>query len=150
MTDSATTRPAERAIPLACKIAAVSAVLLGSLFVMMAWGHLHAVVSLAIEQERHFDFRLVSLITTGALLALPGLIGIGVSFWLWQGRNWAYAAAVFSTLGPFVYLVLLLLIDDSPNVGSELNFAFGFVCAYLLVLAVGWLSLRVNRHRETA
>ena len=44
--------------------------------VLMGGGHLSAVVSSAFAHNQTLDYRLVSLITTGVMLAFPGLLSV--------------------------------------------------------------------------
>ncbi len=64
------------------KFAALTALVLGVLMLLMGGGHLYAVTGDALAQDRPLDYRLVSLITTGGLLVLPGIVGLVCLKWL--------------------------------------------------------------------
>ena len=100
-------------------------------------------------QDNPVDYRFVSLIATGGILAFPGLLSLAVCRWLWQGRDWAYAVCIICASAVMVYLVLLLLFvaPDSTSVGSELNFATMIVGVCLVALIAVWVSMRVTRRR---
>jgi hypothetical protein len=132
---------------LPCKLAALIAVMVGVLMILMGGGHLQAVISVAMAQGDPLDYRMVSLITTGVMLAFPGLLSIVVCYWLWRGKNWAYAMCIISTLILMIYLSLLLFAQalDPAKVGSELNAAATVVGSYLVVLIAVWVSMRIRR-----
>lgn len=130
------------------------AVIGGLLMMAMGGGHLEAVVTPMLADDKPLDYRLVSLITTGVVLALPGLLGVILCRWLWQGKDWAYAMCIFSASALFVYLLLLLSMKapepgEPIKVGSELHAATVLVGVYLLTLVAAWLALR-SRRRRTA
>lgn len=130
-----------------CKLAALAAVIAGVLMMLMGGGHLYAVVVGALAQDKPLDYRMVSLVTTGVMLAFPGLLSVVLSPWLWRGRNWAYGMCLISTLILMIYLSLLLFARslDPTKVGSELNIAFMTVGAYLVTLIAVWVSMRIRR-----
>ena len=133
------------------KAAAVVAVLLGLLLMAMGGGHISGVLAVAEAQDKPADYRLVSLVATGAILAFPGLIGVLVSPWLWKGKGWAYAVSILSASAVMAYLVFLVLLvaPNSTTVGSELNYAVLFVGIFLVVLAVAWLMMARRRRRSS-
>ena len=135
-----------------CKLAAGIAAVVGVLLIMMGGGHLYAVISVALAENKPLDYRLVSLIATGGIVAYPGLLSVTICRWLWQGRGWAYAMCVANAAALLIYLVLLLLVKardpaGSANVGSELDYASMIVGAYLVTLISVWASFR-NRQRN--
>lgn len=136
-----------------CKLAAGIAAVVGVLLIMMGGGHLYAVISVALAENNPLDYRLVSLIATGGILAYPGLLSVIICRWLWQGRNWAYAMCVANAVALLIYLVLLLLAKarnpaSSTNVGSELDYATVIVGAYLITLITVWILFRNRRHND--
>lgn len=132
-----------------CKVAALAAVIAGVLMVLMGGGHLSAVVSSAFAHNQTLDYRLVSLITTGVMLAFPGLLSVALCPWLWKGRNWAYGMCIVSTFILMIYLSLLLFAGslDPTKVGSELNVASIIVGSYLAILILVWISMRLRRRQ---
>jgi hypothetical protein len=130
------------------RIAAGTAAVVGVVLVMMGGGHLYAVISVALAEGRPLDYRLVSLIATGGIVACPGLLNLSVCKWLWQGRGWAYAMCIASEAACLVYLVLLVLVrardpGGVANVGGELEAATILVGAHLVTLVwVGFLGTR--------
>lgn len=129
------------------KLAACLAVLLGMLLIFMASGHIKAVIALAQAQNYPDNWHLVSMITIGVILALPGVFGIALSRWLWQGRVWAYTLCIACASIVLLYLIYLLLAvaPNSSSVGSELNFAVLIVTVYIAFLAVIVASSRNRR-----
>jgi uncharacterized membrane protein len=135
-----------------CRLAALAAVIAGVLMMLMGGGHLNAVISAALTQDRALDYRLVSLVTTGVMLAFPGLLSVVLCPWLWKGKVWAYGMCIVSTVILMIYLSLLLfaLALDPEKVGSELNIAAMIVGAYLSVLIVVWISMRIRQRHHSA
>ena len=135
-----------------CKIAALVAVVAGILMVLMGGGHLNAVISAAMTQQRALDYRLVSLVTTGVMLAFPGLLSVILCPWLWKGKVWAYGMCIISTFILMIYLSLLLFARalDPEKVGSELNIAAMIVGAYLTILIAVWISIRIRQRHPPA
>ncbi len=126
------------------KFATLTALVLGVLMLLMGGGHLYAVITDALANDRPLDYRLVSLITTGLLMALPGLVSLFCLKWLWQRRTWAYAMCILSASALMVYLALLLSIEvrDMTKVGSELDAAAMIVALYLVVMIGTWGYLK--------
>lgn len=111
-------------------------------------GHLSAILETRAGQP--FDYRFVSLLTTSGILMFPGLVGIATSYWLWQGRTWAYVSCLLSASALMLYLILLLYMKarvPGAAVGDELYFMSGIVIAYIVVtLSVFvWLGRRTRR-----
>jgi hypothetical protein len=130
-----------------CKLAALAAIVAGVLMMLMGGGHLYAVIVGALAQGNPLDYRMVSLVTTGVMLAFPGLLSVVLCPWLWRGKNWAYGMCLISTLILMIYLSLLLFARalDPAKVGSELNAAVMTVGAYLVILIAVWVSIRIRR-----
>ncbi|MFT7287821.1 MAG: putative membrane protein [Halieaceae bacterium] len=128
------------------KFGALTALLLGSLMLLMGGGHLYGIISGALARESSLDYRLVSLITTGLLMALPGVVSLACLKWLWQGATWAYAMCILSASALMVYLGLLLSIQDrdATKVGSELDTAAIVVAVYLTVMIGTWVYLKLQ------
>ena len=133
-----------------CKLAALTAVIVGVLLMLMGGGHLYGVMTVLSAHDNPVDYRFVSLLATGGILAFPGLLSLVVCRWLWQGRNWAYAVCIICASAVMIYLVLLVwfVAPDSTSVGSELNFATMIVGAYLVALIAVWTSMRITRRRQ--
>lgn len=131
-------------------VAACVAVLLGLLLMAMGGGHIAGVLAVAEAQDKPADYRLVSLVATGAILAFPGLIAVLVSPWLWKGIGWAYAVSILSAGAVMAYLVfvVLLVAPNSTSVGSELNYAVLFVGVLLAILVATWVLLAIRRKRR--
>ena len=97
--------------------------------------HTVAVISVAVKQGKPYDFRLVSLLTTGGILIYPGLINIGISRWIKQGHPWALAMSAVVTLPLLVYEALLVPAHHSNQV-----FGVIFSGLYLCFLIVAWVT----------
>ena len=137
-----------------CKLAAWSAGAVGLLMVIGGTGHLVAVISLALAQDKPYDFRLVSLIATGGILIYPGLLSLGLSRWLGRGRDWAFAMCTFGTMALLIYLVLLLFLKAPPDSADPIagvdptpRYSTMIVGLYLGLLIAVWASLRRRRRR---
>jgi hypothetical protein len=88
--------------------------------------HTTAVISVALKQDKPYDFGLVSLLATGGVLVYPGLINIGIIRWIRQGHPWALAMSAVVTFPLLVYEALLVPAHHS-------NQAFGVIlCALYL------------------
>jgi hypothetical protein len=85
-----------------------AAVALGLLFGIAGILHTIAVISVALQQGKPYDFRMVSLLATGGILIYPALINIGVSRWIRLGQSWALAMSAVVTLPVLVYQALLV------------------------------------------
>ena len=110
-----------------------------------------AVISVALAQDKPFDYRLISLIATGGILAYPGLLSLVICKWLGEGRDWAFAMCIFGTMALLMYLVLLLFMKvPDPTVPfagvcSQAHYSSMIVGAYLGLLIAVWVSLRRRR-----
>lgn len=136
--------------PWPCQFGAATAVAMGLLLIAMGGGHLYGVIADALAESKPFDYRFVSLLATGGILAYPGVLSLMVCRWLWQGRDWAYAMCIAAAAATMVYLGLLLVMHAPDpatplRVGSELNYAAIFTGTYLLTLSAAWSFLRSER-----
>ena len=134
-----------------CKLAAVFAVVVGAFLLLGGWGHLSAVLETRAGQP--FDYRFVSLITTSGILIFPGVVSIATSYWLWQGKSWAYVSCLLSTSALMLYLGLLVYMkaevpDGATAAGDEVYFFTWFAFAYLVVILGVFLWLHRSRIRE--
>lgn len=130
-------------------IAAIVAFVAGVLLLLGGGGHLSAILEARAGQP--FDYRFVSLLTTSGILMLPGVVGIATSYWLWQGKTWAYVSCLLSASALMLYLGLLLYMKTQvpeAAVGSEVYFMTGFVMTYMLVTLSVFLWLRGARTRS--
>jgi len=132
-----------------CKVAAVFAAVVGVFLLLGGWGHLSAVLDARAGQP--FDYRFVSLITTSGILMFPGVVGIAASYWLWQGKGWAYVSCLVSGSALMLYLCLLVYMksqvtDGTTAAGDEVYFFTGWVFIYLAML----LAVFVWLHRSRA
>ena len=137
-----------------CRIAAIIAVPSGIMMILMGGGHLSAIIGNAMANDVPFNFRLVSLLTTGGMLVLPGILSVVMSYWIWKGRNWAFATCTVSTTMLMIYLTLLMYMKandpaGAPSVGTELYIASIIVGSYLVVLGVSW-SMHMLGNRSAA
>ncbi len=83
----------------------------------------------------------------------PGVVSIGTSYWLWQGRSWAYVSCLLSTSALMLYLGLLVYMktqvpDRATAAGDEVYFFTWFASAYLVVILSVLLWLHGGRTRE--
>lgn len=136
-----------------CKVAAVLAVAVGILLLLGGGGHLSAVLETRAGQP--FDYRFVSLLTTSGILMFPGLVSIAASYWLWQGKTWAYVSCLLSTSALMLYLGLLVYMKAQPQAGavragSEVYFFTALASAYLVVMAAILVWLHRGRGRVPA
>jgi cation transport ATPase len=127
-----------------CKLAAISAVTIGTFLLLGGGGHLNAILKTTADQP--FDYRFVSLITISGILMLPGIVSIVTSYWLWLGKNWAYVSCLLSAAALMIYLCLLTYMkiqvgDRSTNTGDEVYFFTGFVLLYLVLMMSVFLWL---------
>ncbi len=130
-----------------CKAAAIFAVIAGMLLLLAGWGHLSAVLETTAGQP--FDYHFVSLVTTSGILMFPGIVGIATSYWLWQGRIWAYVSCLLSVSALLLYLVLLLLMkaqvpNNATAAGDEVYATTGLAITYFVVTLSVLLWLRGN------
>ena len=135
-----------------CKLCASTAGIVGILLVMGGSFHLEAVISIALAQDKPFDYRMISLIATSGILIFPGLLSIATCRWIWQGREWAYVTCIAGTMALMIYLILLLFIEApeppaKPSTGSEVDYFSMIVGAYLVVLIAVWIWLRRTLRR---
>lgn len=131
-----------------CKTAAIFAVITGALLLLAGWGHLSAILETTAGEP--FDYHFVSLVTTSGILMFPGIVGIATSYWLWQGRNWAYVSCLLSVSALMLYLVLLLFMkaqvpNDATTAGDEVYATTGLAIAYLVVTLSVLLWLHGSR-----
>jgi cytochrome bd-type quinol oxidase subunit 2 len=134
-----------------CRAATIFAVITGVLLVFAGWGHLNAVLETRAGQA--FDYRFVSLLTTSGILMFPGIVSIATSYWLWQGRTWAYVSCLLSASALMLYLVLLVYMktqvpNDATAAGDEVYAATGVAITYLAVMVSVLLWLQGGRKRE--
>ena len=132
-----------------CKTAAIFAVIAGIFLLMAGWGHLSAILDTTAGQA--FDYRFVSLLTTSGILMFPGIVGIATSYWLWQGRTWAYVSCLLSVSALMLYLVLLVYMKTQvPNgataAGDEVYAVSGLAITYLVVTLSVFLWLHRSRN----
>jgi hypothetical protein len=126
-----------------CVIAAICAFTTGVLLLLGGSGHLLAV--LEVRSDQPFDFHFVSLLTTSGLLLFPGLVNLSVSYGIWRGQRWAFAASLLSTTALALYLALLHYMKSQvpeAAVGSELNYMTAFVAVSIAVVGSVLLTLR--------
>ena len=136
-----------------CKLAAVLAVFVGVLLLLGGWGHLSAVLETRAGQP--FDYRFVSLLTTSGILMFPGLVSLLASYWLWQGKVWAYVSCLLSTSALMLYLGLLVYMkgqvqEGATAAGPEVYFFTALAAVYLVVMAAVLLWLQRGRTPESA
>jgi len=134
-----------------CRAAAIFAVIAGVSLLIGGWGHLSAILETRAGQP--FDYRFVSLLTTSGILMFPGIVGIATSYWLWQGRTWAYVSCLLSASALMLYLVLLVYMkaqvpNDATAAGDEVYAATGLAITYLVVMLSVLLWLHGGRKRE--
>ena len=116
-------------------------------------GHLSAI--LETRAGKPFDYRFVSLLTTSGIRMFPAVVAIATSYWLWQGRTWAYVACLVSASALMLYLGLLIYMkarvpDAATGAGDEVYFLTGLVVAYIVVTLSVLLWLHGGRtHRAT-
>jgi hypothetical protein len=136
-----------------CRVAAIFAVLVGLFLLLGGGGHLSAILETRAGQP--FDYRFVSLLTTSGILMFPGVVGIATSYWLWQGRTWAYASCLLSASALMLYLVLLIYMkaqvpDATTAAGDEVYFMSALVIAYIVVTLSVVLWLHGGRTRQSS
>ena len=128
---------------------------MGVLMVIGGTGHLIAIVAVALNQHKPFDFHLISLIATGGMLLYPGLLNIGIAKQIRRGRQWAFAMSAFGTIALLVYVVLLLFMTvPDPTVpfagaGQTARSLTTIISIYLAFLLAGWISLRRRQAEKT-
>ena len=135
-----------------CRSAAVFAVVVGVFLLLGGWGHLSAILAASAGQP--FDYRFVSLITTSGILMFPGVVAIATSYWLWQGRSWAYVSCLVSASALMLYLCLLVYMksqvqDGATSAGAEVYFFAGWTVVYLAVMAAVFVWLQLSRASES-
>jgi hypothetical protein len=138
-----------------CKLAAVVAVIVGVFLLLGGGGHLSAVLESRAGQP--FDYRFVSLLTTSGILMFPGLVALVASYWLWQGRVWAYVSCLLSTSALMLYLSLLVYMktqvqDGATAAGPEVYVMTVLAIVQLVVIAgvLFWLQRRRAPQPSTA
>lgn len=134
-----------------CRLAAVLAAVVGVLLLLGGWGHLSAVLETRAGQP--FDYRFVSLLTTSGILMFPGLVSLLASYWVWQGRVWAYVSCVLSMSALLLYLGLLVYMkaqvpDGETAAGPEVYFFTALVSVDLVAMAGMLLWLQRGRTPE--
>jgi hypothetical protein len=90
-----------------CSKLAWAAIALGLCVGIAGVLHTSAVISVALKQGKPYDFRMVALLATGGFLIYTGLINIGISRWIRQGRPWALAMSAVVVLPLMVYEALI-------------------------------------------
>ena len=138
-----------------CRVAALFAVVAGFFLLLGGWGHLSAVLETRAGQP--FDFRFVSLVTTSGILMFPGIVSIGTSYWLWQGKTWAYVSCLLSVSALALYLTLLIYmklqlpVGTETAAGDEVYAAGGLAIVHLALMLSVLLWLQAHsRHRLSA
>jgi hypothetical protein len=128
-----------------CKLAAVVAVVVGVFLLLGGGGHLSAILETRAGQP--FDYRFVSLLTTSGILMFPGAVALAASYWLWQGRAWAYVSCLLSTAALMLYLSLLVYMktqvqDGATAAGPEVYFmtVLAFVQLGVIAGVLFWLQ----------
>ena len=89
---------------LLAKLAAVAAVIVGIFLVLGGYGHLEAILA-----EQGDGAGSLTRLASGGVLLIPGIFNIGLAWFLWQSRSWAYLTALLVTLVAFAYLVYLFI-----------------------------------------
>ena len=141
-----------RSIEWPCRVAAIFGVVAGAFLLLGGWGHLSAVLQTRGGQP--FDFRFVSLLTTSGILMFPGIVSIGMSYWLWQGRTWAYVSCLLSVaaltlyLSLLIYMKLQLPVDAETAAGDEVYAAGGLAIIYLALMLSVFLWLHTGRRHQ--
>ena len=121
-------------------LACVVALGVGAMLVFMGGGHLYGVTVRALAEGLPFDYRLVSLLATGGIVAYPGLTNLALARWLWLGRDWAFAMCAANAAVSLAYLLLLLAARTRPDlVGRELPLAIVIVGTYVFALVSLWV-----------
>ena len=113
-----------------------AAVALGLLFVISGSFHTVSVISDAVKERASYDFRMVSLLTTGGITIYPGLINIIISRWIKQGQLWAFGMSAVVTFPQMIFLAFLGPLHPNFLIGVILN------GLYLGLLFVAWKSVR--------
>jgi hypothetical protein len=136
-----------------CRVAAIFAAVVGLLLMLGGGGHLSAI--LEARTGKPFDYRFVSLLTTSGILMFPGVVAIATSYWVWQGRTWAYVACLLSASELMLYLGLLIYMkaqvpDAATSAGDEVYFFGGLIVAYIVVTLRVFLWLHGGRTRQKA
>ena len=108
-------------------LAAASAVFLGALLTLGAYGHFVAVWAQMLDGDAGLQRRLL-LMLPGAMLAGTAVLNILLSKPLWQARSYALIAALVGNLLAMVYLVYLLIrgVPGHP-IGTFLALEMSFV-----------------------
>jgi hypothetical protein len=135
-----------------CKAAAIFAVIVGMFLLLAGWGHLSAILETRAGQP--FDYHYVSLLTTSGILMFPGIVAIATSYWLWQGKVWAYVSCLLSASALMLYLILLVYMkaqvpNNATAAGDEVYAATGLAAAYLVVMLSVLLWLHRGRERTS-
>ena len=117
--------------------------------VLAGTAHLVGVIGAAVRQGKPFNFRLVSLITIGGMLLYAGFLNLGLSRWLWRGRQWAFAVSTLATVALLGYAILLAFMKTPPDptdpfagassTAAGLAFMQSICLGFLLA---GWRSVR--------
>ncbi len=100
-------------------------------------GHTVGVIGAAVKNNKPYDYRLVSLITTGCILMATGLVNVAISRWVKQGRPWALAVSAGSALIAVFYLLLLHPIQGSARLDGA-----WLPASYLCLLLMVWNPLQ--------
>lgn len=96
--------------------AGVAALLVGIFLILGGQGHLAAMLEVVRESRQPLGFEHLSILATGGILLVPGMLNLGLAWWILRGRRAAVLTALLATLAAFVYLVYLLIIGvpDHP------------------------------------
>jgi len=112
-------------------------------------GHTIGVIGAAVKNNKPYDYRLVSLITTGCILMATGLVSVAISRWIKQGRPWALSVSAGSALIAVLYLFLLHPIQGSARLDAAWLPA-SYLCLLLMVWNPRQESLEVRLHGAAA
>ena len=79
------------------------------------------------------------MMATGGVLLVPGLLNLGLAWWILRGRRFAIVTAFLGTLAAFAYLFYLFLVGVPDHPIATFVIIVG---AYLALLAAALRSLK--------